>query len=123
MLAFLFGYSFSVLMQKVKVTQKHPYLFFSWRMALLSLRAIFNSAIYYGDILKDYAMLGMVILCISKFGEKVYLRLALVCFILLPALIPWSQHLGLHSRDCCYGVRLAGVLQPLVAKLFSIRTR
>jgi uncharacterized protein len=97
MLAFLFGYGFSVLMQKVKATQKHPYLFFSWRMALLLLIAIFNSVVYYGDILKDYVILGMVILFVSRFGEKAYLRLAVACFILLPALIPWSQHLGLYN--------------------------
>jgi uncharacterized protein len=97
MLAFLFGYGFSALMQKAKATHKHPYLFFSWRMTLLLLIALFNSSIYYGDILKDYVILGMVILCVSAFGEKVYLRLAVVCFILLPVLIPWSQHLGLHN--------------------------
>jgi uncharacterized protein len=84
-------------MQKVKATQKHPCLFFSWRMALLLLIAILNSAVYYGDILKDYVILGMVILCVSRFGEKVYLRFAVACFILLPVLIPWSQHLGLHN--------------------------
>jgi uncharacterized protein len=97
MLSFLFGYGFSVLMQKVKATQKHPYLFFSWRMALLLSIAIFNSAIYYGDILKDYVILGMVILCVSRFGKKAYLRLAAICFTLLPVLIPWSQHLGLRN--------------------------
>ena len=97
MLSFLFGYGFSVLMQKAKATQKHPYVFFSWRMALLLLIALFNSAIYYGDILRDYVILGMVILCISKFGEKAYLWSAMTCFALLPVLIPWSQHLGIHN--------------------------
>jgi hypothetical protein len=57
--AFLrFGYGFSVLMQKVKATQKHPHLFYTWRMALLFLIAVFNSAIYYGHFLKDYVMGG-----------------------------------------------------------------
>ena len=97
MLSFLFGYGFSELMQKMKVTQKHPYLLFSWRMALLLLIAICNSAIYYGDILRDYVILGMVILCISRFGEKAYLWSAVTSFLLLPVLFPWSQHLRVHN--------------------------
>jgi uncharacterized protein len=97
MLSFLFGYGFAVLMKKAKATQKHPYVFFSWRMALLLLIALFNSTIYYGDILRDYVILGMAILCISKFGEKAYLWSAMTCFVLLPVLIPWSQRLGLHN--------------------------
>ena len=97
MLSFLFGYGFSALMQKMKAAQKHPYLFFSWRMAILLLIALFNSAIYYGDILRDYVILGLVILCISKLGEKAYLWSAVTCFLLLPILIPWSQHLGVRN--------------------------
>lgn len=97
LLAFLFGYGFSGLIQKLQATQEHPYLLFTYRMALLFLLAVLDSAIYYGDILKDYVILGMVILVFSRVREKVLLRAAVVCFLLLPVLIPWSQNLDIGN--------------------------
>jgi uncharacterized protein len=97
LLAFLFGYGFSALMEKLQATQKHPYLFFTYRMAILLLIAVADSAVYYGDILKDYVILGMVILALSRFSAKGLLRMAVVGFLLLPALIPWSQGLDVGN--------------------------
>jgi uncharacterized protein len=121
LLSFLFGYGFSALMRNASATQKHPYLFFTYRMALLLLIALFDSAVYSGDILKDYVILGMVILCLGRFGERTLLRIAVLGFLLIPALIPLSQHadignpvaaadLALYSSDSVasvleYGLR------------------
>src|SRR5687767_2103582 len=62
MLSFLFGYGFAVLMNNVESKGINPVGFFSRRMFWLFVLAIINSAFFWGDILKDYSVMGMVLL-------------------------------------------------------------
>jgi len=61
LLAFLFGYGFSVLIGRLD-RGPHAARAFSVRMFWLFVIAVVNCALYYGDVLKDYVLVGMIIL-------------------------------------------------------------
>lgn len=62
MLNILFGFGFSILIEKIKLRGKNPIVFFSRRMFWLFLIGLINTCFYYGDFLKDYAMVGLLLL-------------------------------------------------------------
>jgi uncharacterized protein len=84
MLSVLFGYGFSVLMENVAAKGINPTLFFSRRMFWLFILALINSAFYFGDILKDYAVMGMVILVFRKCSARTSLIISLSLLIAVP---------------------------------------
>ena len=87
MLSLLFGYGFAVVMDKMKQQGKNPLTFFSKRMFWLLVIALVNSAFWFGDILKDYALLGfLLMLCHNISGKK-----ALICAIILLVMLPFIQ--------------------------------
>src|SRR5580700_8833250 len=55
LLSFLFGYGFAVLIENVASKGISPVRFFLGRMFWLLVIAFMDTAIWYGDILKDYA--------------------------------------------------------------------
>ena len=71
LLSFLFGYGFAVLMANVSAKGINPVKFFSRRMFWLFVLAIINSAFFFGDILKDYAAMGMIMLIFWRCSAKV----------------------------------------------------
>lgn len=79
LLTLLFGFGFAILINNVASKGKHPVLFFSWRMILLFVLAFINSSFWLGDILKDYAFLGLVLLLFYKIPTK---TLAIICSVL-----------------------------------------
>jgi uncharacterized protein len=95
LLAFLFGYGFSVLIARLRETHPHPSRAFALRMFWLFVIAIVNCALYYGDVLKDYVLVGIVILAFQGITARTALRLSLACFLAFPALISWSRGLEL----------------------------
>ena len=95
MLAFLFGYGFSVLIARLRTSHPHPTRAFAARMGWLFLIAIINCALYYGDVLKDYVLVGLVILVFQRIEARTALRLSLLCLVAFPALIAWSRGLDL----------------------------
>jgi len=95
LLAFLFGYGFSVLIARLRARHPHPSRAFALRMFWLFVIAIANCALYYGDVLKDYVLVGLVILAFQRIPARVALRLSLICLIAFPALISWSRDLEL----------------------------
>jgi uncharacterized protein len=97
MLAFLFGYGFSVLIARLRARDPHPSRAFALRMFWLFVIAIANCALYYGDVLKDYVLVGLVILAFQRVSARTALRLSLACFLAFPALISWSRGLGLNN--------------------------
>jgi uncharacterized protein len=97
LLAFLFGYGFSVLIARLRTTHPHPSRAFARRMFWLFVIAIANCALYYGDVLKDYVLVGLVILAFQAISARTALRLSLICFLVFPALIAWSRGLELAN--------------------------
>ncbi|HTM99086.1 MAG TPA: DUF418 domain-containing protein [Pedobacter sp.] len=87
MLSVLFGYGFAVLMSNVKEKGHNPYGFFAGRMFWLLVLAFINSALFFGDILKDYALLGFLMLFFYKSSAKTTFRLSIVLLIALPAIV------------------------------------
>jgi uncharacterized protein len=96
LLAFLFGYGFAVLIERLQA-RPHPALAFSRRMFWLFVIAIVNCALYYGDVLKDYVLVGMIILVFHRVGARTAGWLALACLLAFPALISWSRALELGN--------------------------
>jgi uncharacterized protein len=85
LLSVLFGYGFSVLMENVSTKGMNPTLFFSRRMFWLFILALINSAFFWGDILKDYAVMGMVILVFRKCSARTAFNISLALLIAAPA--------------------------------------
>ena len=80
LLSVLFGYGFAVLINNVADKGKNPVSFFCWRMFILFLFAFINSAFWLGDILKDYAFLGLLLLFFYRSSSRTIL---ITCGILL----------------------------------------
>jgi uncharacterized protein len=97
LLAFLFGYGFSVLIARLRANHPHPTRAFALRMFWLLVIAIANCALYYGDVLKDYVLVGLVILLFQRASAGTALRLSLACLLAFPALIAWSRGLELAN--------------------------
>ena len=86
LLSVLFGYGFAVLIQNVANKGKNPVGFFAWRMFILFVLSFINSAIWLGDILKDYAFLGLVLLLFYKSSAKTILRVSLFLLVIIPVI-------------------------------------
>lgn len=86
LLSVLFGYGFAVLINNVADKGKNPVYFFCWRMFILFLFAFINSAFWLGDILKDYALLGLLLLFFYKSSSKTILISCGILFLTVPFL-------------------------------------
>lgn len=95
MLSVLFGYGFSVLIENVSVKGMNPIAFFSRRMFWLFILAIINSALFWGDILKDYAVMGMVILMFRKIPAKTALYFSIGLLLVIPGIVAWVNSLNM----------------------------
>ena len=84
LLTILFGYGFAVLINNVASKGKNPVYFFSWRMILLFMFAFIDSAFWLGDILKDYAFLGLILLLFYKSSAKTILIICSILFLMVP---------------------------------------
>ena len=85
MLSFLFGYGFAVLIKNVANKGYNPVWFFTKRMLWLFVIAFINCCFWWGDILKDYAFMGLVLLFFYKMKPKPAFILCLVLLLILPA--------------------------------------
>jgi uncharacterized protein len=84
LLTLLFGYGFAILINNVASKGKNPVYFFCWRMILLFMFAFIDSAFWLGDILKDYAFLGLILLLFYKSSAKTILITCLSLFLMVP---------------------------------------
>lgn len=94
MLSLLFGYGFAVLMNNVKGKGHNPYGFFAGRMFWLLVLALINSAFFFGDILKDYALLGLLLLLFYRSSAKTALIVSIVLFLAIPAVSAYIASLN-----------------------------
>ena len=97
MLTVLFGYGFSVLMQNVSAKGLSPNAFFMRRMFWLLVLAVINSAFFFGDILKDYAVMGMIMLLFRKISAKQALYTSIAVMAVVPLVVALVNMMG-HSN-------------------------
>ncbi len=84
MLNVLFGFGFSILIEKIKSRRLNPIIFFSKRMFWLFLIGLLNTCFYYGDFLKDYALVGLLLLLFYNSSAKTSLYVAIFFMLLFP---------------------------------------
>lgn len=94
MLSFLFGYGFAVLMANVAGKGINPQKFFTRRMFWLFILALINSAFFFGDILKDYAVMGLVLLLFWRCSAKVAFIISVCLMVITPAVTAYVSSLA-----------------------------
>lgn len=85
LLAILFGYGFSYLLKGVRQIGGNQYVFFLKRMFWLFVLGFINSIFFGGDILNDYALMGLILLLFYNFNTKQLFVLAVSILLLTPA--------------------------------------
>lgn len=88
LLSVLFGYGFAVVMNNIASKGKNPVRFFSGRMFWLFVLAFINSAFWFGDILKDYALLGFILLLFHGRSAKTAFITCVVLIFSVPFISP-----------------------------------
>jgi uncharacterized protein len=96
-LALLFGYGFSAWIAKTCARGADPVPGFIRRMSFLLVLGVVNCAFYYGDVLKDYALVGLVVLMFHRVTARTALTLGGCCLLASPAVIAGVRSLGLES--------------------------
>jgi uncharacterized protein len=96
-LALLFGYGFSAWIAKTRSRGTDPVPGFIRRMLFLLLIGLVNCALYYGDVLKDYAIVGLVVLAFHRVSARVALALGAGCLLAFPAVLVFVRTLGIES--------------------------
>ena len=109
-LSAIFGYGFGVLIKK----GNHSSFAFQKRMLLLFGIGIFNNLFFYGDILKEYAIIGLILFYTKSISSKfpiIYLLLILTVTLLVLYLVPFDMQRAGDLK--CYFVNN----NPLLANL------
>src|SRR5690606_18599541 len=83
-LSFLFGFGFWSLIEKMKSQNQKLIPMFLKRMFWLFLIGIFNAVFYYGDILRDFAIMGILLLFFLKINKKTLFYFTLILTVLIP---------------------------------------
>jgi uncharacterized protein len=116
LLSFLFGYGFSIQMRRGE-GEPGMDLFFLRRMGVLLLISFVNILLFSGDILHDYALLGILLLLLSKLPSRIwpwlsgFLLLApMVVGVLFPGIMSESQE-GPQTWSIYLGQDLLAILR------------
>jgi len=99
MLSMLFGYGFAVLIRNVANKGINPVKFFTIRMFWLFVIAFINCMFWWGDILKDYAFMGLVLLFFYKMKPKPAFIICIVLFLMLPAISPLVNRIPYNGEE------------------------
>lgn len=99
LLTILFGYGFAILINNVAAKGKNPIAFFSWRMILLFVLAFIHSSFWFGDILKDYAFLGLVLLLFYKSSAKTLGIISAVLILSIPFVMAFIKSFNFERID------------------------
>lgn len=79
--ALLFGVTFYIQMSNRDQRGEDFRPRFAWRLVLLLMFGLVNSAIYAGDILSYYAVLGFVLIPIARMSNRAVFAIALLCML------------------------------------------
>ncbi len=101
LLAILFGYGFSILLKNIDNSQRSRVAFFIKRMLLLFVFAFVNTLFFGGDILNDYAFLGLILLLFHQLNSTSLLVIAIAILIFTPILQSYlgKLHLLFAAKD------------------------
>lgn len=106
LLAILFGYGFSILLKKIDKKQQSKYTFFIKRMLWLFVFAFVNTLFFGGDILNDYAFIGLILLLFYNLNAKSLFIIGIAILLLTPFLQSYLGKLHLlfapKDRDAFY---------------------
>ncbi|HUS02604.1 MAG TPA: hypothetical protein VMY77_12790, partial [Chitinophagaceae bacterium] len=86
--AFLFGLGFSIQMLRAEERNSPFVLVYMRRLFVLYIIGVIHQILTAGDILRDYAMAGVLLLILHKLPRKLLPVLAILCF-----LVPWTRGL------------------------------
>lgn len=98
LLSILFGYGFSILIKNIAEKTGNPVAFFLRRMFWLLVLAFFNSIFFYGDILRDYALLGMLLLLFYRVPTKTVFRTSVLLMLIIPFVSAYVRNLGISYQ-------------------------
>ena len=84
MLNVLFGFGFAAVINNVSKKGINPVTFFAKRMFWLFVIGIINTCFYYGDFLKDYTIVGLMMLLFYKANKKISLSVAVFLMLIFP---------------------------------------
>ena len=106
LLALLFGYGFAILLKNIDGQQQSKYTFFVKRMLWLFVFAFVNSLFFGGDILNDYAFIGLILLLFYNLNAKPLFIIGIAILLLTPFLQSYLGKLHLlfapKDRDTFY---------------------
>lgn len=101
LLAVLFGFGFSALLRHTSLKTQPGYAFFIKRMLWLLVFAFINTLFFGGDILHDYALMGLILLLFYKCSTKTLFICGAAILLLTPLLQSYlgRQHLLFAPKD------------------------
>ncbi|ASK32495.1 hypothetical protein CEY12_21475 [Chryseobacterium sp. T16E-39] len=101
LLAVLFGFGFSIVLKKFNDNSQDKYIFFIKRMLWLFVFGFANTLFFGGDILSDYAFMGLVLLAFYNLRTKSLFIIGTVILLLTPVLQSYlgRQHLLFAPKD------------------------
>lgn len=101
LLAVLFGFGFSVLLKNTSQRGQPVYSFFIRRMLWLFVFAFANTLFFGGDILNDYAFMGLILLLFYKMNVRLLSVIAISILLLTPVLQSYlgRQHVLFAPKD------------------------
>lgn len=123
LLAILFGFGFSVLLKNISKSGQSKYTFFIKRMLWLFVFAFINTIFFGGDILNDYALMGLILLFFYNFNTKYLFVFGITILLVTPFLQSYLGRLHLlfapKDRDVFYELyNRNSVLDHIKANLF-----
>ncbi len=84
MLNVLFGFGFATLSENITLKESNSKILFLRRMLLLLGIGLLNTCFYYGDFLKDYAIVGIMLLPFYKASARTSLFISILLFLIYP---------------------------------------
>ncbi|HSZ87730.1 MAG TPA: DUF418 domain-containing protein [Puia sp.] len=107
LLSLLFGYGFAVLIDSLKKKGSNIIFFFIKRMFWLFVIAFVNSCFLGGDILKSYAVLGVILLLFYRSPTRTILVTAIILLLLIPFSSGYTlYHMSNHALEISDANRL-----------------
>jgi uncharacterized protein len=82
--SFLFGLSFFLQIQSMKKIPGDPFKRYAWRIIILGFIGIVHSTFWLNDILSVYALLGFLLIPISKLSNRLLLMIGIILVINIP---------------------------------------
>jgi uncharacterized protein len=83
--SFLFGLSFSLMLSRTTETSSRFYARFAWRLFLLGIIGLLHNLHWNDDILSIYAVLGFILLPVSRLSNKIISVLAVLLLLNIPS--------------------------------------